>query len=473
MTASPPACPAAIPVGHPLYMVRRPFAWEASYPPGVEWGAPMRKGTLNQLFTESCTRFGDRPALSYGPVTASFTELASLVDCAAAGLRGLGVGPDQPLALFLPNTAWHPVLFFAALKLGARLVHISPLDAEREIVHKLKDTGARILATTDIGAMSGAGQKLAAGLGAAGFIDTVIIGEDAFWRIGPGAPRTPTGDRIVSGAALLDTQPLAASAFPTVTPDQVALMQFTGGTTGLSKAALLTHNNLFSAVEIYRSWNEPQGKIKYGTAKVLLVLPLFHIYALSAVLLSALQGGSEVVLHPRFDADAVITDIEQRKITFFPGVPTMWIAIANTPGIEGRDLSSLDSLASGGAPCPVEVEQKIGKITGLPLAGGWGMTETSPAGTSLPTHGPMRYGTIGVPLPGIYMDIVALDDPRKIVGVGEIGEIRIKGPNVIAGYHNRADENAKAFVERFSADRGHGQDGCRRLFHHRRSQKKI
>lgn len=432
-----------------MYMLRRPFAWEASYPPGVEWGAPLRKGTLNDLFTDCCARFADRPALSYGPVTASYSELASLVASAAAGLRKLGVGPDKPLALFLPNTAWHPVLFFAALKLGARLVHISPLDAEREVVHKLKDTGARILATTDVGAMAGAGQKLAAGLGAAGLIDSVIIGEDAFWRAGPHAARTPAGERIVSGASLLDAPLLPADAFPKVTPDTVALMQFTGGTTGLSKAALLTHGNLFAAAEIYRAWNEPQGKIKPGKAKVLLVLPLFHIYALSAVLLSALQAGSEVVLHPRFDPDTVVTDIEQRKITFFPGVPTMWIAIANTPGIENRDLSSLDTLASGGAPCPVEVEQKIGKLTGLPLAGGWGMTETSPAGTSLPTHGEMRFGSIGVPLPGIYMDIVALDDPTRVLGVNEIGEIRIKGPNVIASYHNRAEENAKAFADGF------------------------
>ena len=429
------------------YSLARPFPWEKSYPPGVDWGAPLRVGTLNELFDEACARFADLPALSYGPVTASYAELASLVDSAAAGLRALGVGPDKPLALFLPNTAWHPVLFFAALKLGGRLVHISPLDPEREIVHKLQDTGARILATTDVGAMAGAGQKLAAGLGAAGLIDTVIIGEDAFWRQGPNAPHAPAGERIVSGASLLDAVPLPASAFPKVTASDVALMQFTGGTTGLSKAALLTHGNLFATIEIYRSWGEQQGTITYGAGKVLCVLPLFHIFALSAVMLSTFQTGAELVLHPRFDPDAVITDIEQRKITFFPGVPTMWIAIANTQGIEGRDLSSLTRLASGGAPCPVEVEQKIGKLTKLPLGGGWGMTETAPAGTGIPEHGTMRFGTIGVPLPGIFMDIVALDDPKKVLPVGEVGEIRIKGPNVVAGYHNRADENARAFVD--------------------------
>ena len=431
----------------PMYSMARPFPWEKNYPTGVVWDAPLAVGTLNDLFAVACQRFADLPALSYGPITASYSELASLVDSAAAGLKALGVGPDKPLALFLPNTAWHPVLFFATLKLGGRLVHISPLDAEREIVHKLKDTGARILATTDIGAMAGVGQKLAAGLGAAGLIDHVIIGEDAFWRQGPKAPRVAIGDRVVSGASLLDAQPLPNSAYPKVSPDDVALLQFTGGTTGLSKAALLTHGNLFAAVEIYRAWGEPQGSVTYGEGKVLCVLPLFHIYALSAVMLTTVQMGAELVLHPRFDPDAVITDIEQRKINFFPGVPTMWIAIANTPGIDRRDLTSLTRLASGGAPCPVEVEQKIGKMTQLPLGGGWGMTETAPAGTNIPTHGVMRYGTIGVPLPGIFMDIVALDDPHKVLALGEVGEIRIKGPNVITGYHNRAEENARAFVD--------------------------
>lgn len=442
------AAPNSVPgPGHPLYMTRRPFAWEQSYPPGVDWAAPLKTGTLNDLMAEACTRFADRPALSYGPVTASYGELASLIDCAAGGLRALGVGPDKPLALLLPNTAWHPVLFFAALKLGAKLVHISPLDPEREIVHKLKDTGARILATTDVGAMAGVGQKLAAGLGAAGLVDCVIIGEDAFWRQGPKAQRIAAGARLVSGASLLDAPPPAAATWPKVAPSDVALLQFTGGTTGLSKAALLTHGNLYAATEIYRAWAEPQGMLTYGEGRVLCVLPLFHIYALSAVMLSTFQSGAELVLHPRFDPDAVVTDIEQRRITFFPGVPTMWIAIANLPGIEGRDLTSLTRLASGGAPCPAEIEQRIGALTKLPLAGGWGMTETAPAGTNIPTHGTMRFGSLGVPLPGIYMDIVALDDPRKVLPPGEVGEIRIKGPNVITGYHNRPEENAKAFVD--------------------------
>ena len=425
----------------------RPYPWEKSYPPGVAWDAPLRDGTLNDLMADACIAYPNLPALSYGPWTATYSALAGLIDRAAAGLKALGVGPDKPLAFFLPNTPWHPILFFAALKLGGRVVHISPLDAERDIVHKLRDTGARILVTTDAGAMLGAGQKLAAGLGHAGLIDKVIIGEDGYWREGANAARTLEMGRLVSGIGLLDAEPLPASAFPQVAPSDVALMQFTGGTTGLPKAALLTHRNLFSAIEIYRAWGEPQGMSKKGVDKVLCVLPLFHIFALSAVMLSTFQNGAELILHPRFDTEAVVNDIERRKVTFLPGVPTMWIAIANFPGIETRNLSSLERIASGGAPCPVEVEQKIKAMTNMPLGGGWGMTETAPAGTTNPTHGEFRFGSIGVPLPGILMDIVALDDPKKVLGFGEVGEIRIKGPNVIEGYHNRGEENAKAFAD--------------------------
>ncbi len=427
----------------------RPYPWEKSYPAGVTWDAPLRAGTLNDILPRTVARFSDNPAVHYGGNVWTYAEFSDLVARAAAGLAKLGVQRHTPVALFLPNTLWHPVLFFATLKLGARVVHLSPLDAEREIVHKLKDSSARIIATTDIGAMAGAGQKLAAGLGAAGLIDHVIIGEDALWRQGPAAPRAETAGRIVSGASLLDHGAISADQCPSVAPSDVAVLQFTGGTTGLPKAAMLTHGNFASAVEIYRVWSEPQGMIQYGTEKVICVLPLFHIYALTAVLLLGMTIGSEIFLHPRFDAAAVIDDIEKHAISSFPGVPTMWIAIANFPGIETRNLSSLKLLRSGGAPCPVEIEARIQKLTGQRLGGGWGMTETAPAGTNIPTYGPNRYGTIGLPLPQIYMDIVALDDPRRVLPVGEVGEIRIKGPNVIAAYHNRPDDNAKGFIDGF------------------------
>jgi long-chain acyl-CoA synthetase len=153
------------------------------------------------------------------------------------------------------------------------------------------------------------------------------------------------------------------------------------------------------------------------------------------------------LLRLRFDVETTLRDIEQKRATAFPGVPTMWIALAHHPGIETRDLSSLRYCGSGGAPLPIEVAQRFERLTGHRLGGGWGMTETSPAGTSLPVDGPAKPGSIGLPLPGIEMDIVSLDDPRRRLPAGEVGEIRVKGPNVTRGYWNRPEETAAAFVD--------------------------
>jgi long-chain acyl-CoA synthetase len=430
----------------------RPFQWEKSYPSGVAWDAPIVATTLTEMFDRSAIRFADKPALAYFGHTITFRQLAEHVDCLASALIDEGVGHGTPVALFLPNTPWHPVFFFAILKAGGRVVHVSPLDAEREIVHKLKDSGARILVTTDIVPQLVEGAKK---IVAAGLVPKLVVGENGFW-LGK-SDTAPTDAQTLSGREMLATKPKPTETFPEVSSQDVAVLQYTGGTTGLPKAAMLTHANLTSTLSILRNWSEPQGMIRFGDDTSVLVLPLFHIFALMTMT-SAIQYGNLTVLHPRFDAEAVVADIERYKPSGFSGVPTMWIAIANMPGIEKRDLSSLKFTRSGGAACPVEIENRIMQLTNTRLGGGWGMTETSPVGTTVPVAGPIQKGgTIGLPLPGIIMDIVSLDDPRKRLPVGEVGEIRIKGPNVIQSYYNRPDENAKSFVDGYllTGDIGH------------------
>jgi long-chain acyl-CoA synthetase len=194
-------------------------------------------------------------------------------------------------------------------------------------------------------------------------------------------------------------------------------LQYTGGTTGLPKGAMLTHRNLSTAVSSYDLWFEALDMTRPGEDRVLLFLPLFHIYALSAVMLRALNNGLELILHTRFDPETALAEIENGA-TSMPGVPTMWIAITSTPGFEKRDLSSLRYCASGGAPLPVEVARKLRASTGKDILGGWGMTETSPAGTNIPPSRPDKIATIGVPLPGIRVDVVALDDPGRVLPQG-------------------------------------------------------
>lgn len=421
----------------------RPFAWEKSYPPGMRWDAPIDITTVPRLLREAVAAFGPRVAIEFRGGTISYADLLARSEAFAAALMARGGGRGGTVALYLPNTPYHPVAFFGATMTGARVVHLSPLDAERELAHKLKDSGARLLITTNVGAL----QERALRLAEAGLVDLVVVGDDA--AFGPsGAPVPPLAEganvrslaEFVAGAA-------PPPAWPDVAPDDIAVLQYTGGTTGMPKGAILTHANLTAAVSMYRAWFDGQPGADPGRLdRVIAVLPLFHIYCLTTVLLRHIRLGNEILLRQRFDPAAVLDDIEVKRATNFPGVPTMWIALSCVLDLERRDFSSLRYCGSGGAPLPVEVASRFQALTGHKLVGGWGMTETSPAGTNRLGSGPAKPGTIGLPLPGVEMDICSLGDPHEVLPPGEVGEIRIRGPNVTQGYWNRPEETASAFA---------------------------
>jgi long-chain acyl-CoA synthetase len=429
--------------------------WEKSYPPGVRWDAPIEMATLPAMFDACTERWAEKPALEYRDRKTSYAELRAGVEAVASGLMDLGIGSGAAVALYLPNSPYHPLAFFGTLKAGGRVVHLSPLDAERELAYKLRDSGARILITTNIGFMGLLAQKLKSD----GLVDHLIVGDDT--AFGPSAiPTTP----MPEGPGIVRFDRLSADGakglprrWPAVAVEDVAVLQYTGGTTGKPKGAMLSHANLSAACSIYKAWSDPQRVTEPGTDKIICVLPLFHIFALTNVLLRGLQEGNELLLRLRFDVATTLNDIEVKRATAFPGVPTMWIALANTADIDKRDFSSLRYAGSGGAALPVDVAERFQKLTGQRLGGGWGMTETSPAGTAMPREWAGKAGSVGLPLPGILMDIVALDDSRRRLKPGEKGEIRIKGPNVTKGYWNAPAETAAAFVDGYLLT---GDIGC-------------
>ncbi len=369
---------------------------EQFYPEGVHWDDPIARGTLPDLLSKAATEYGARPAIEFRDRPISYTELEAMVEVTASAFLRAGYGGNHSVALFLGNSPDHPVNFFGALKAGARVVHLSPLDGERALSHKLSDSGARILVTSNLAALLPMALKFLD----KGLLDRLIVCEDDHWGA-VGNPQTPIPDK----------------------PDIVTF-----------------------AVSIYDVWGKAAQAKRDAVERVICVLPLFHIYALTVILLRSLERGDLISLHQRFDVEAVMRDIEVKRATAFPGVPTMWIAIASLPDLESRDLSSLVSCGSGGAPLPVEVARIFERKTNMKLKSGWGMTETCSPGTGHPHEGPEKPGSIGLMLPGIEMDVVALDDPSKALPPGEVGEIRIKGPNVTKGYWNRPQETAEAFV---------------------------
>lgn len=428
--------------------------WIKSYPPGVRWDAALNLAPVQTILEESAGRWPDKPAVEFMGKRITYRELDGLANRAAKGLQKLGVRRGVHVGLFLPNTPHYIIAFFGVLKAGGTVVNYSPLDAAKVLEHKVEDSETDVMITLDLGVLYPQMDRL---LGATR-LKTLVVGEIAEMSPAPDMVRAglqkagqlvpvPFDDRRMRWSALLDNDGAYAPEPLGDLADEIAVLQYTGGTTGLPKGAMLTHANLSAACAQYveTTRTEPPT-MEEGVERVLAVLPPFHIYALSVNMLLGLRLGAELVLHTRFEVAAVVKDIVEKRITSFPGVPTMYVAIINHPGIESMDLSSLKYCASGGAPLPLEVQQRFQKLSGCRLAEGWGMTETSPTGTFTPPHSHPRPGSCGIPIPGITIKFADVDNPGRYVPLGERGEICIGGPNVMKGYWKKPDATRESMT---------------------------
>jgi long-chain acyl-CoA synthetase len=430
------------------------YPWTRSYPDGVTWDAALAVTMLPQLLDDAVAKWPQRPALEFMGRQISYQQLQNLVNQAAKGFQQLGVKPGVHVGLFLPNTPHYVISFFGILRAGGTVVNYSPLDAAQVLQHKIADSQTDLLVTLD---MSMLYPQMAAMLGQTR-LQKIIVGSVAEMSAQPEAVRAKLAQAGQLCAIPADAQHLSfnhlcdndgqftpiAESDPTQT---LAVLQYTGGTTGLPKGAMLTHANLTAACsQIMETLNLKPPILFEGQERVLAVLPLFHIYALTVDMLFGLRLGAEIVLHTRFDVEAVVKDLAHKKITVFPGVPTMYSAIIHYPAIQEFDLSALKFCNSGGAPLPAEVLQQFQTLTGCNLLEGWGMTETSPTGTFTPLTGARRAGSCGLPTPGIRFKFVSVDDPRMTMAQGERGEMCVAGPNIMSGYWNKPEANAEAFT---------------------------
>jgi long-chain acyl-CoA synthetase len=429
-------------------------SWVKSYPPNVRWNAPLDLSSVQSVLEKAAERFGQRPALDFMNRRTSYAELDALANRAAAGFQKLGVGPGVKVGLYLPNTPHYIIAFFGVLKAGGAVVNYSPLDALAMLQLKVNDSETDILVTLDLAALDPQAEKL---IGSTR-LKTLVVGEFAEMTPAPGPVKAQMAaagmlaevkrdDRHVAFHDLIDNDgryqihPLGDLA------DELAVIQYTGGTTGSPKGAMLTHANLTAACSLYTEvMTRSEDGLRVGDERVLCVLPLFHIYSLTVVMLLGFRLGAELVLHPRFDPAAALKDIVDKKITVYLGVPTMHVALLSVPGVEKMDLSSLRLCGSGGAPLPVAVQERFEKVVGCRLGEGWGMTETAPIGTFTPREGPGKPGSCGVPYPGTEMKFVDVADPEREVKPGERGEICVKGPNVMKGYWKQPKATADSMT---------------------------
>ena len=424
--------------------------WIASYPSPARWDAPLDLGPVHALLDDAAERFGDRPAVEFMGKRATFRELHALANRAAKGFQQLGVGPGVHVGLYLPNTPHYLVAFFGVLKAGGTVVNYSPLDAAQVLAHKVVDSETSVLVTLDVPTLL---PQMEALLGT-GRLATLVVGGLAdlaafpdYVNVGTAGAAAQEG-RVPFQALLANDG--AYQPHPIGDPSEtIAVLQYTGGTTGLPKGAMLTHANLTAATSQYIETTKVEPPVLVpGEERTLLVLPLFHIYSLSACMLLCVRLGAEMILHTRFDLEAVVKDLAAKQVTIFMGVPTMFTALLAYPGLGELDLTSMKYAGSGGAPLPLEVQQRFRMVTGCELNEGWGMTETSPSGTFSPMHGLRKPGSCGIPVPQARLKFASVNDPAVYVPLGERGEICIKGPNVMKGYW----KNPQATAEVMTAD---------------------
>ncbi|MBA4203976.1 MAG: dicarboxylate--CoA ligase PimA [Polymorphum sp.] len=417
-----------------------------------EWVAAFRPRPLHEYLEETVAACGRSPAVDFLGKTWTYGELGALVNRVAAGLQALGVTKGTKVGLCLPNTPYYTVFYFALMKAGATVVNFNPLYVEREIAFQARDAEVRIMVTLDLKVIY---DKVEA-VRKDGILDRLIVCpmadilpavKRALFTLFKGKDRAAwkADSGHVPYAALLNrgANPVPVAIDPA---EDVAVLQYTGGTTGVPKGAMLTHANLSANIEQVKDIFHAAEK---GKERMLCVIPFFHVFAMTVAQNLAVVLAAQMVLMPRFDMKLLLDTIKRTRPTLFPGVPTIYTAINNSPLTVSYDLTSVKLCISGGAPLPVEVKEKFETITGCILVEGYGLTETSPVVSCNPLDERRRAGSIGQLAPGTLAEFRALDDLSSTVPQGEKGELVVKGPQVMKGYWKRPEETARTIENGF------------------------
>ncbi|HEX7968182.1 MAG TPA: AMP-binding protein, partial [Stellaceae bacterium] len=411
--------------------------WLKTYPPGIEWRARFRDQPLYQLLDDSVARFADRPCVDFLGKGYSYAEIGAMVRRAAKGFASLGVGKGVRVGLMLPNTPYYVIAYYAILKAGGIVVNINPLYAPPEIRYIVEDAEIAMVVTLDLKQLYA---PLAPLLGSTSLRKIVVCpmadilpaAKSLLYRMlrRSEAAHTPRDDAHVRFADLVANDGVFAP-LPVDPARDVAVLQYTGGTTGTPKGAMLTHQNLVANTQQCLHWFPDMAP---GQERTVAVLPFFHVFAMTVAMNFSLASGAEIVLLPRFEIKSLLATIRRKRPTTMPGVPTLFTAVYTHAAAKHVDLTSIKSCISGGAPLPLEVKHKFEAATHCTLVEGYGLTETSPVVTCNPLRGVNKAGSVGIPLPGTTIEILSLDDPAKPVAPGERGEVAVRGPQVMAGY---------------------------------------
>ena len=428
-------------------------SWLDAYPPDVPHSLePYPKESVFALLRNAVAGFPDKPALAFFGAHMTYAKLLEEVERFSAVLAGLGVGRGDRVGLILPNCPEYVIAFFACQRLGAVAVGNNPLYTERELQHQITDSGAKVMVVLDqiyhrfgeIRDASGVQEVIAVKLNhympaPIKWLAPLKFKGDAR-KQGTPLPFVPAGHRVRWWADMMkQAGPVPPEATIADPANEVAALVYTGGTTGLSKGAMLSHSNLVANARQASAW---LNVVRQGEDGIVAALPFFHSFG-TLVMDFAITKAAKLILLPRFEIDMALKAMSKEKPSLFPGVPRMYIALNQDPRTAKHDLASLKACISGAAPLPMAVAKRFEEITGgARVVEGYGLTECSPVTHANPLVGERKEGSIGMPLPDTDVRLVDLDEPDREVAQGERGEMCIKGPQVMLGYWNRPDESA-------------------------------
>ena len=422
----------------------------ADYGHPVPWQTHLAPMTLPEMFARTVARRGDAPLLHFMGRSYSYAELYADAQLFASHLAAHGIGKGDRIGLFLPNVPIYVAAYYGAMMAGAVVVNFSPLYTTEELSAQVADSGTRLLVTVDVPSLYDTAREVLE----ASALETLVVGELAamlpslkgiamklFKR--SDIARIDYGPNVMGWRDMLadrraEVQPVELE------PEDIALLQYTGGTTGTPKGAMLSHANLsINAQQVagLNPFGDPEGEVFMGA------LPMFHVFANTALLNHAVVTGAAIAIVPRFDAAQVLATIEKQRATGFPGVPTMFQALLDHPKLDATDLTSLRVCISGGAPLPAPVREKWEDRTGVRLVEGYGLTESAGVVSVNPYRGHRKPGTIGQLVMGTEAILLDKEDPAKLAPEGEPGELAIHGPQVMQGYWNRPDASQNVFIE--------------------------
>jgi long-chain acyl-CoA synthetase len=422
------------------------FPWIRSYPENLKWDEPIKPKLLHSILFDTALKFPNNVAIDFFGTNISYAKLANKVKNAAKAFKELGVEKGTKVGIYLPNCPQFIISYFAILQAGGVVVNCSPLYSEGELEHLISNSDAEIAITLNLNLLY---PKLANVLKKQTNLKKIIVGNMPEYLPFPknvlfgifkakDIAKVEYSESIISWQNFLEIgKKSSANLEQNISTNDTAIIQYTGGTTGIPKGAELTHANVYTNAVQCQLWCSVEPE---GTGSVLCVLPLFHVFAMTTAMNFGIISGAKIILHPRFDIKMVLKDLHNKKPTRMPGVPTMYNAINNYKDTAKYNLTSLKICVSGGGPLPAEVKQKFERITNCKLVEGYGLTETSPVISCNPLNGINKSGSIGLPFANTEVLIEDMQNRGNFLGADQKGELCIRAPQVMKGYYKNQAE---------------------------------